>query len=81
MARSRNLVDRLRIINQANLTTDALVELETQIPTGISLDEVVKWTLSPLQPLKIASVITPDEFTHDIAINWHNSLVLVFGST
>ena len=81
MARSRNLVIRLKIVNRANLTADALAELEGQIPTGLSLDAVVKWTLSAKQPLKIAAVVTPDEFTHDIAINWHNGLVLVFGST
>ena len=75
------MVDRLTVINRANLDAAAIAEIESEIPQSVSLNDVVKWTLSPHRPLKIVAAITPDEFTHDIAINWGDGVVLVFGAT
>jgi hypothetical protein len=71
----------LKVINSANLTDKALEAIETQIPSSPSLADVVNWGLTQRPSLSIDSVVTPDEYTHDIVMRWRENLFIVLGTT
>ena len=72
---------RLRVANRTNLKTDKIAELESQLPSSNLLGDIVTWGLEQKPAVSIASVVTADEFTHDIVMKWRDNLVLVIGST
>ena len=56
-------------------------KIEKEIPSYASLGDVVNWGLSQQPTLSIDAVLTPDEYTHDIVMNWRENLYIVFGTT
>jgi hypothetical protein len=43
-----------------------------------TLDQALKWALSLQPPASIATVVTQDEFTHDVVLQLEHASFLVF---
>ena len=83
--RCRFLTKTMRLVNQCNLTSERLGELEAMIPAQENLKDLMKWALSSpsagFLPQVVANVIVQDEFTHDVVVPWRDGLVLVYDTT
>lgn len=74
----------MQIINQANLSTLQLLTLAQQLPEHQSLFQLMTWLKQPskITPApEIIDVISQDEFTNDVLLNWSEGLVLVYAAT
>jgi hypothetical protein len=75
----------MRLLNQANLSSQMVDEIETQVAAQENLKDVMTWALShpvgTFIPQVVADVIVQDEFTHDVVVPWREGLVLVYDTT
>ena len=75
----------MRVLNQANLSPQAIAEIEGQLEDQQNLKDVMDWALShpagAFLPQVVAHVIVQDEFTHDVIVPWREGLVLVYDTT
>ena len=71
----------VRAINAANLDQPVFEGIERKIPSYPSLGDMVNWGLRQHPPLTIESVVTPDEYTHDVVMRWRENLYIVLGTT
>jgi hypothetical protein len=75
----------MRVINHANLSPEAVSQLEGELSGQQNLNDVMKWALSHPKgafiPSVVANVIVQDEFTHDVIIPYRDGLVLVYDTT
>ena len=75
----------MRVTNHANLSTEQLAAIESELSEQHGLQDVVSWGLRKesgvVLPGVIAEVIVQDEFTHDAIVPWRDGLVLVYGTT
>ena len=75
----------LRILNQANLSSHRIAEIEAQLTDQQNLKDVMNWALSypagTFVPQVVADVVVQDEFTHDVVVPWREGLVLVYDTT
>jgi hypothetical protein len=72
----------LPLVNRANLDSDQVFLVEREIDGHRSLLDVFRWSETrpkgTLDPRVIASVVTQDEYTHDVIVPWRDGLVLVY---
>ena len=70
----------MRILNQANLSSHRIAEIEAQLTDQENLKDVMNWALSypagTFIPQVVADVIVQDEFTHDVVVLWREGLCL-----
>ena len=75
----------MRLLNQANLSSQTIAEIEAQLADQENLKDVMTWALSSPSgtfiPQVVADVIVQDEFTHDVIVPWREGLVLVYDTT
>ena len=75
----------MRVLNHANLSPQAIGEIEDQLPDQQNLKDLMNWALSypagAFMPQVVADVIVQDEFTHDVVVPWREGLVLVYDTT
>ena len=75
----------MRVVNYANLSTDVVAQIATDLSSQENLQDVMSWALSAPQgtfiPTVVAEVIVQDEFTHDVIVPWRDGLVLVYDTT
>ncbi len=71
----------MKVINVANLDQSVFEGIEKEIPGYPSLGDMVNWGLRQHQPVTIESVVTPDEYTHDVVMRWRENLYIVLGTT
>jgi hypothetical protein len=75
----------MRVLNQTNLSTHTIAEIEAQLADQENLKDVMNWALShpagTFIPQVVADVIIQDEFTHDVVVPWREGLVLVYDTT
>jgi hypothetical protein len=75
----------MRLLNQANLSSQTIAEIEAQLSDQENLKDVMTWALSSPSgifiPQVVADVIVQDEFTHDVVVPWREGLVLVYDTT
>jgi hypothetical protein len=75
----------MRVLNHANLSPQAIGEIEDELPDQQNLKDLMNWALSypagPFMPQVVADVIVQDEFTHDVVVPWREGLVLVYDTT
>ena len=78
-------VNRMRIVNHANLQPQEIALIENDLSGQQNLNDVMKWALSQpkgiFDPSIVADVIVQDEFTHDVIIPYRDGLVLVYDTT
>lgn len=73
----------MRLINQTDLPSATIAEIETTISQQENLLDVLRWAAgAPDQflPTVVANVVVQDEFTHDVIVPWRD-LVLVYDTT
>jgi hypothetical protein len=75
----------MRILNHANLSAQAIAEIEGELPDQENLKDLMNWALSypagTFISQVVADVIVQDEFTHDVVVPWREGLVLVYDTT
>jgi hypothetical protein len=75
----------MRLLNQANLSSQTISEIATQLADQGNLRDVMAWALShpvgTFIPQVVAEVVVQDEFTHDVVVPWREGLVLVYDTT
>ena len=75
----------MRVLNNANLPTDAVANIATELAGQENLRDVMSWALSAPTGTFVLSivseVIVQDEFTHDVIVPWRDRLVLVYDTT
>ena len=75
----------MRVLNYANLPSEEIAQIESELPEQQNLNDVMKWALAQPKgafiPTVVADVIVQDEFTHDVIIPYRNDLVLVYDTT
>ncbi len=75
----------MRGANHANLSSDAVADIEAELSGQENLRDVMSWALSSRSgafiPSVVAEVIVQDEFTHDVVVPWRDGLVLVYDTT
>jgi hypothetical protein len=73
------------VANHANLSSEQLTAIESELPEQRGLQDVVAWGLKresgAALPGVISEVIVQDEFTHDAIVPWRDGLVLVYDTT
>ncbi len=73
------------IINYANLSSEQIAQIESELFGQHNLNDVMRWALAHPKgifiPSVVANVIVQDEFTHDVMIPYRDGLVLVYGTT
>lgn len=75
----------MRILNYANLSSQAIALLENELSGQQNLKDVMNWALAKPKgtfiPTIVADVLVQDEFTHDVIIPYRDDLVLVYDTT
>ena len=75
----------VRIVNHADLSRDAIAEIERELSEQHTLKDLMTWALSDsgkkFVPGVVRDVIVQDEFTHDVIVPWGPQLVLVYDTT
>jgi hypothetical protein len=75
----------MRVLNYANLSTDVVAQIATDLSGQENLQDVMSWALSAPKgafiPSVVSEVIVQDEFTHDVIVPWRDGLVLVYDTT
>ena len=75
----------MRVVNCANLQTEEIARLESELAGQHNLNDVMKWALSQPKgafiPSVVSQVIVQDEFTHDVVVPYREGLVLVYDTT
>lgn len=75
----------MRVTNHADLASEQLAAIESELPQHHGLQDVITWGLKrescAALPGVIAEVIVQDEFTHDAIVPWRDGLVLVYDTT
>ena len=75
----------MRIINHANLSSEAVADISGELSAQENLKDVMAWAFSHPRgtfiPSVVAEVIVQDEFTHDVIVPWRDGLVLVYDTT
>jgi hypothetical protein len=75
----------MRVLNNANLSTDAVAQIAADLSGQENLQDVMSWALSVPKgtfiPSVVEEVIVQDEFTHDVVVPWRDGLVLVYDTT
>ena len=69
------------MVYHAKLSAEISTELEREISTLGTLQELVKWGAAQLPPVLLAESIAQDEYTHDVIARWREGMVFVFGAT
>ena len=68
-------------INRTNLEQATFEGIEKEIPACAALGDMVNWGLRQHPALTIESVVTPDEYTHDVVMRWRENLYIVLATT
>jgi hypothetical protein len=75
----------MRVLNHANLSPQAIGEIEDELPDQQNLKDLMNWALAypvgTFLPQVVGDVIVQDEFTHDVLVPWRAGLVLVYDTT
>ncbi len=75
----------MRVLNHANLTTELLADIATELEAQENLGGMMAWAFSfprgTFLPSVVDKVIVQDEFTHDVIVPWRDRLVLVYDTT
>ncbi len=75
----------MKVINHANLESEEIARLESELSGQQNLNDVMKWALSHpkgvFTPSVVSQVIVQDEFTHDVIVPYRDGLVLVYDTT
>ncbi len=75
----------MKIANYANLPTEEIARIESELSGQQNLNGVMKWALlhpgGIFIPSVVAQVIVQDEFTHDVIVPYRDGLVLVYDTT
>lgn len=75
----------MRIDNFANLPSDEIARLDSELSGQQNLNDVMTWAFAHPNgifiPTVISQVIVQDEFTHDVIVPYRDGLVLVFDTT
>ena len=75
----------MKIENHANLSSDEITRIETELTGQENLSDVMGWALSHpagvFLPTVVAEVVVQDEFTHDVIVPYRDGLVLVYDTT
>ncbi len=68
------------LIDYANLDDATRSRLEETVAAHTSLERVLKWGREQRPPLEIASILTQDEYTHDVLVPFEGRY-LVYDTT
>jgi len=75
----------MRVVNYANLSSDEVADIESELSGQQNLHHVMQWALAhppgTFIPTVVAGVVVQDEFTHDVIVPWRDRLVLVYDTT
>jgi hypothetical protein len=75
----------MQLINRANLSSEQLAQIESQLTEHRSLAAVLSWGFKQptgtVLPQIVADVIVQDEYSHDVIVPWRDGLVIVYGTT
>jgi len=71
----------MQVTNEANLSPEALSELESALPEHGTLMEVVAWGQRLSPPVFLQETIALDEYTHEVLLRWRDDLWLVYSSS
>jgi hypothetical protein len=75
----------IRVLNYAQLPSDAMADIESELSEQFSLKDVMGWAFShsgkKFIPGVVKDVVVQDEFTHDVIVPWGPELVLVYDTT
>jgi hypothetical protein len=75
----------IRVLNYANLSREAVADIENELSEQYALKDLMTWALSdPAKrfiPGVVKAVVVQDEFTHDVIVPWGPELVLVYDTT
>jgi hypothetical protein len=69
------------IENRANLSTAQFERLTQAFLQHRSIKHAIDWLQSHRPPLTVSDMITQDEFSHDILVNYPGGLCLVYDVT
>jgi hypothetical protein len=75
----------IRVLNYAQLPSDAMADIESELSGQFSLKDLMSWAFSDsgkkFIPGVVKDVVVQDEFTHDVIVPWGPELVLVYDTT
>jgi hypothetical protein len=75
----------IRVLNYADLSREAIAEIEAELSEQHVLTAMMSWALSDSRnsfiPGVVKAVVVQDEFTHDVVVPWGSELVLVYDTT
>ncbi len=71
----------MEIIEQAAVAADVLTKLEGELRELRNLGDLLDWARSLRPPVHSPTVVTQDEYTHDVVVPWRPPLVLAFDTT
>ncbi len=69
------------IENRANLTTAQFERLTRALMEHRSIKHALDWLQNQRPPLTVSDMVTQDEFSHDILVNYPGGLCLVYDVT
>lgn len=68
----------IAVIDLARAAPAALAELRSDLDAARTLGDVLTWARTLAPPVPSPTVVTQDEYTHDVLIPWRDGLVLAF---
>ena len=71
----------MQIVNRANLSPDAIRELERAWPEFGTLQQFVAWGSRQQPAALLLDTIPLDEYTHEVISGWRDGLFLIFSAT
>ena len=73
--------DPVSLHNHARLDEATLARLGAIVREQTSLERVLDWGRTHEPPLAVDTVVTQDEYTHDVVVPFAAGLVLVYDTT
>ncbi len=72
---------RVRVENRGNLAPDEFARIAGALARHRSIKHAVDWLAGHQPPLSISGLVTQDEFSHDILVDYPGGLWLVYDTT
>lgn len=85
IVRRQTLKHVMQIINRANLSSEQLAQVASELAEHRTLTDVLNWGFKQpkgtVLPKIVEDVIVQDEYSHDVIVPWSDGLVIVYGTT
>jgi len=69
------------VTKSGNVASDELSRFQSELKDQRTLGDVLAWLRTQNPSRSVTDILTQDEYTHDVVVEWSDRLYLVFDAT